>query len=425
MTQGRLWNYIEFFSKKTVVSTILIVSVMLIIFGMDLQFSTKTHIGVLYILIVMLSLWLPNAKYTIFFAIISTLLAISAHIYSIYKIKHVSYFQAQSFINLSLIISVIWVITLIVIYIREISIELQRSKTIYSAILNSAIDPIIIVGKNGMIKSASKTIEDTLGWEPNDIINKNFCNLLSEQYTAQYEQLFINNINNSNSNLLGNPHEVVALHRIQKEFPCEISINYIDIPELNEQFFTISLRNVSKRTASVSKLGWISNHDELTQLYNRRYCNEQIEKEWFRMMRNQVNLGLILIEVDYFRDYNHALGHQAGDLCLQKIARCLKYINRRASDIVARYSNTEFVVLLPNTTLSGIQIIAANIKNCVSELNLAHPNSPVSKKISVSMGVALMIPHIGCGCESLITLAEKALDEAKQTGRNKICLRTE
>lgn len=373
----------------------------------------------------MLSLWLPNAKYTVFFAINCTILTIYGYFYSTYSLKNVNYFNSQNFINTSLMISVIWVITIVVIYIREISIELQKSKTIYKAILDASIDPVIIVGKNGIINSASKTIESTLGWEPKDLINKNFCNLLNDQYTAQYEQLLVKNINISSSTLLGHPHEVTAIHRIQKEFPCEISINYIAIPEINEPFFAIALRNISKRTAYASKLGWMSNHDELTQIYNRRYCNEQIKKEWFRMMRNKTNLGLIIIDIDYFKDYNDALGHQAGDLCLQKIAHCLTYVNRRASDTVARYSSTEFVVLLPEATLTNIQINATNIKHSIAELNLAHPKSPISKKVSVSMGIGIMVPHMRCGHEHILNLATKALSEAKQTGQNKFCLNTE
>ncbi len=422
MPQKNLETYVGFLTQKSIVFTILIASIMLLIFVTDLQFTTELYIGVLYIIVVMLSLWLPGTGYTLAFASCSTLLAMCGYFWSIYNISPGTYFHLANIINLSMTISVIWITTVISMYIKRMSLALTKSDTVYKAILDTSIDPIFIINNNGVIESVSKTIESCLGWEPRDIKGKKFCSLLSNDYKDRFENLLVKHDNIEHSPLVGHITEAVAIHRIRKDFPCEISINYIGIPEIKESFFTIAMRDISMRKAYEEKLGWMSSHDELTKIYNRRYFNEQIDKEWKRMLRHHENLSLIILDVDYFKHYNDSLGHQAGDLCLAKIANCLADSSRRAGDLVARYGGEEFTVLLPGTDLQGAQQVANNIKNLVSNLNLTHPNSDVAKKVTVSMGVACMVPLMGCSYERLIRFADQALYEAKHGGRNKICI---
>lgn len=418
MSDRHSHNYVGFLTQKSIVFTILITSIMLVIFISDLQFTTELYIGVLYIIVVMLSLWLPGTKYTFFFAVSSTILAIVGYFYSIYSIAPNSYFHSTNFINLFLTLSVIWITTIIAIYIKNISLALKRSETIHKAILDTSIDPIIIIGEEGLIDSASKTIEVAFGWSAKEIIGKNFSDLLSHNYKDTYDKLLTLREDLDHSPLVGQIKEVIAVHRMHREFPCEISINFIHVQEFGESIFAIALRDISMRKAYEEKLGWMSSHDELTKIYNRRFFNEQIDKEWHRSLRKQENLSLIIIDVDYFKNYNDSLGHQAGDLCLQKIANCLTETCRRASDVVARYGGEEFILLLPYTDLAGAEQIANNIKDKINNLNIIHPNSPIGKKVSVSMGIATMVPVMGCSYERLVRFADQALYTAKHAGRN-------
>lgn len=422
MLQRKIDEYVGFLTNKTVVFTFLISSIMLLIFVTDLQFTSELYIGVLYIIVVMLSLWLPGTRLTLAFAIICTALTIFGYFFSIYNISPNAYLHIENFINLSLTLAVIWITAIIAMYIKGISLALRKSETIHKAILDTSIDPIVIIGKNGIIESASKTIESSFGWDSSEVKGKNFCNLLSPQYQDQYENLLVKRQDIENSKLIGQVNEAIAVHRMLREFPCELSINFINIPEIDEAFFAVALRDISLRKAYEKKLGWISEHDELTKIYNRRHLNEQIYREWHRMLRTQDHLGLLIIDVDFFKNYNDSLGHQAGDICLQKIADCLSAVCRRAGDMVARYGGDEFIVLLPGTDIAGAQKVASNIKEKISDLNIAHPNSQASKKVSVSIGVAAMIPLMGCSYERLIRFSDQALYNAKQTGRNKFCL---
>lgn len=406
-------------TQKPVVFTILIASLMLLIFVTDLQFTTGVYIGILYIGVIMFSLGLPSLIYTLTFAWMSTFLAIFGFLYSIYAISPTNQLQLKNVLNILMIVSMIWITTVIAMYIKRISMALHKSETIYKAILNTSIDPIFIVNTQGIIESVSNTVESSLGWEPRDLQGKKFVTLLGNEFRDQYEELFLQGPNKEHPFIDGNLHESIALHRLRKEFPCELSINYLEIPEVHESFFTVGLRDISTRKAYEKKLGWMMDHDELTKIKNRRYFNEHIHKEWLRMLRSRESLALLSIDLDHFKLYNDALGPEAGDASLQKIANVLHDSARRAGDVAARYGGEEFTVLLPATDLAGAQDVANTILKKVSELNIPHPNNPNTKRLTVSIGISAMVPLMGCSYERLLRFAEQALYEAKHSGRNK------
>lgn len=418
-------QYIDILTRKDVVSTCLITSLMLVIFVADLQVTTEIYIGGLYIVIIMLSLWLPNTRYTMFFAIFSTVLTSFGFFNSIYNISIRHYFTTNDFINLSMTISAIWITTLIAIYIRNVNMELTKSETLHKAILNASIDPIIIIDTKGNIESSSRAAEKTFGWSIAELNGKPFNQLLSINFKEIYADLFTSETASVTSKLIGNVREIVAKHRMKREFPCELSINYIDIPELDRPFFTAVLRDITLRKITEQRMDWLSFHDELTKIYNRRYLNEQFEKEWKRLLRSKEHLAMIMIDVDFFKNYNDSLGHQVGDNCLSMIASSLEIAMRRSTDFVARYGGEEFVVLLPATDLAGAELVAANLLTSIRNLSIPHPTSKASKKVSVSMGVAAMVPTMGCSYERLIRFADQALYKAKETGRNKFCSYTD
>lgn len=422
MATIQLERYANILTKKHIVFTILITSIMLLIFVTDLQYTTELYIGVLYLIVVMLSVWLPSTKYTFFFAIFSTVLAMLGFFYSVYNISPAAYMYQPNFINLSLTVAAIWITTVIAMYIKSITLALKTQQITHAAILDASIEPIVMINKDGIIATASKTIAKTFGWTAEEIIGKKFDSLLSHQYKDIYNSTIINHDNMLNSGLIGNTQEATCINRMRREFPCEISLNYIEIPELGESFFTAVLRDISVRKSYEQKLGWLSSHDDLTKIHNRRYFNTQIDKEWRRMLRSQEPLALIMLDIDHFKNYNDSLGHQIGDQCLLKIATCLQESSRRAGDIVARYGGEEFVLLLPATGLEGAKKVAENIQHYISKMNIMHPNSVTSKKVTVSLGIAVMVPLLGCSHERLIRFADQALYTAKQNGRNKFCV---
>lgn len=157
--------------------------------------------------------------------------------------------------------------------------------------------------------------------------------------------------------------------------------------------------------------------DGLTQVANRRQFDEILNREWQRLAQERLPLSLILCDIDFFKLYNDTYGHQAGDLCLQQVARALTLAVNSSNAKVARYGGEEFAVILPNTSAEAALKVANNILQTVRELKMTHRKSPISQYVSVSLGVSSTIPSSKSSCAILIAAADKALYQAKQEGR--------
>ncbi|MDJ0557469.1 MAG: diguanylate cyclase [Microcoleaceae cyanobacterium MO_207.B10] len=164
----------------------------------------------------------------------------------------------------------------------------------------------------------------------------------------------------------------------------------------------------------------ISRIDGLTGIANRRHFDEYLDKEWRRLTRTKSPLTLILCDVDYFKQYNDNYGHLAGDDCLREIAKTINKTLKRSADLVARYGGEEFAIILPNTPSENAEKLAELIRRAIYQLQIDHSTSKVSKYITISMGIASVIPAQTELPESLIAKADDALYQAKQQGRDRI-----
>lgn len=172
------------------------------------------------------------------------------------------------------------------------------------------------------------------------------------------------------------------------------------------------------------KLTHLASIDELTQLPNRRVFSETLHQEWRRMAREKSDLSLILADIDCFKAYNDTYGHLFGDNCLFQVASVIGQSVKRPADVAARYGGEEFAVILPNTSLAGAQHVAETIRQAVSTLAIPHKNSLNSPHITLSLGVASVVPDLQTmGSETLLILAaDKALYRAKAEGRDLVKL---
>jgi diguanylate cyclase (GGDEF)-like protein len=179
-----------------------------------------------------------------------------------------------------------------------------------------------------------------------------------------------------------------------------------------------------KLKAENQALHRFANYDGLTQIPNRRRFDEYFQQEWVRMSREKSSLSLILCDVDFFKRYNDTYGHQAGDSCLQKVAQAMSQAIKRPSDLVARYGGEEFVVILPNTSVEGAIVVAEEIRSQLKILAILHSASDVSKYVTISLGIATIIPVVDIQAKFLIKTADEALYRAKKEGRNRYCVIT-
>jgi diguanylate cyclase (GGDEF)-like protein len=168
--------------------------------------------------------------------------------------------------------------------------------------------------------------------------------------------------------------------------------------------------------------------DGLTQLANRRRFDEYLEQSWQQMQHDRLPLSLILCDIDFFKPYNDTYGHQAGDRCLQKVAKALQTSVRRPGDLVARYGGEEFALLLPDLDLAGAVSIAEAACQAIRDLVVTHHggSSRVLGKpvVTLSAGVASIIPSPDRSKSMFVAIADSALYQAKAEGRDRCCFAT-
>lgn len=182
--------------------------------------------------------------------------------------------------------------------------------------------------------------------------------------------------------------------------------------------FGKQLRDLNdKLLASNQLLSELSLKDPLTMLANRRAFEENLERLCRLTCRQGTPLSLMMIDVDHFKYYNDTYGHQAGDVCLQKVAQALHDSLYRSKDIVARYGGEEFSVILPETTQEEAAKVAERIRTSVESIKLKNIGSPKGI-VTVSIGVATSTPGVLFTSDALVAAADEALYQAKDRGRN-------
>ena len=168
----------------------------------------------------------------------------------------------------------------------------------------------------------------------------------------------------------------------------------------------------------------VSQQVALTGLANRRYLDEVLENEWRSAIRHKLPITIMMIDIDFFKLYNDALGHIQGDQCLRRIAILLGSISSRSGDLAARYGGEEFLLLFSVTDKDQALIQVQQLMELVRNIGIIHPKSNVSKHVTISVGVATMIPHLNDKLSDFISRADHALYTAKSNGRNQYHIAT-
>ena len=191
-------------------------------------------------------------------------------------------------------------------------------------------------------------------------------------------------------------------------------------------------QRVVERTAALQKanealvvanqmLEVYSQTDGLLRIANRKYFDSRLSDEWNRAIRERYSIGLLMIDVDFFKNYNDHYGHLAGDACLQAVAKAASSKMVRAIDLLARFGGEEFVVMLPSTDLDGAHKVALGICEAVSRLQIPHVASSAAAYVTVSVGVTSILPDRQSTTDQAVAAADRALYSAKQQGRNRVC----
>jgi diguanylate cyclase (GGDEF)-like protein/PAS domain S-box-containing protein len=169
-----------------------------------------------------------------------------------------------------------------------------------------------------------------------------------------------------------------------------------------------------------ARLEEMSYQDGLTGVANRRMFDSVLEREWNEARRSGQPLSLVMLDIDYFKQYNDHYGHLQGDECLRQVARALLSASTRTRDFLGRFGGEEFVMILPDTDASSAMCVAERCRSLILDQGIAHAGSGVGSTLTISLGVATQVPHEGGSARELIERVDRRLYEAKQQGRNRI-----
>lgn len=158
--------------------------------------------------------------------------------------------------------------------------------------------------------------------------------------------------------------------------------------------------------------------DPLTEVPNRRKFKEVLASEKSRCKRSNHQISVLMIDIDFFKGFNDRFGHQAGDKALKKVAQTVSSALRRPEDFVARFGGEEFVVVLPSTNRAGAERVAQKIQDAIFLTNIPYPGSPLSDRITLSIGISTFSPQSDLHIDSGLFSADQALYQAKRNGRN-------
>jgi diguanylate cyclase (GGDEF)-like protein len=210
---------------------------------------------------------------------------------------------------------------------------------------------------------------------------------------------------------------LVLLINIRKR---QQALQSLDIERSSLEFRVLERTNELK--LANLKLERLSLEDGLTNLKNRRFLDNTIEKEVAALKRTKEPLSIIMIDIDYFKQYNDIYGHIEGDNCLKAVSASLNTAISRPRDVAARYGGEEFVIVLPDTHEHGANQVVSSIFRHISDLNIEHGESPFNQKVTISAGMITVLPsdQLSLDDSSLLVLVDKLLYNSKDNGRNQV-----
>lgn len=288
------------------------------------------------------------------------------------------------------------------------------------AIVENAVEAIIVMDVTGTVEEFNAAAERLFGYEASEVIGKNVSMLMPEPDHSSHDTYVQRYLQTGQRRIIGIGREVVGLRKDGSVFPMRLAVSETTVG--GQRHFTGIIHDITAQKQLEEHLRTLSMRDGLTGISNRRSFDEALEKEWCRERRQAKPLSLILADIDCFKRYNDSYGHQAGDACLKAVADCLAASVHRAGDLVARYGGEEFVVLLPETPLEDARLVAEHIRQNVLALAITHGASEAAAVVTLSLGVAGLVPGQRQSSHELLGLADQALYTAKFSGRNRVCV---
>ncbi len=301
---------------------------------------------------------------------------------------------------------------------------IEEKETYLQSIMDATSEVILTMDASGKIEVINSAVESMFGYPPEELVGEQIVRLMPESIANRHQQWVDSYMNESGRLLSARMLDTKGMRKDGTIFPVSISVS--DNMIANRRIFTAVMRDITEQHNTMealriknNELEYLSSHDSMTGLHNRRTADEILLREWNRAVRMKGAISLLMIDVDHFKKYNDHYGHQSGDTCLHRVATKMKSVLSRPTDELARYGGEEFIAILPDTDSAGALQVAENIRQAVLELEI--PNvSVTSEFVTVSIGTGTAWPVNVLNFEKLVSCADQALYQAKAEGRNRV-----
>jgi len=287
-----------------------------------------------------------------------------------------------------------------------------------SAVLDSVHDAIVTFEEDWTILSMNPAGLRMLGYLHDEVIGKNLLRLLQCTPAASLISGSADPAPASLAIALSQERELTGLKSDGQRIPIDLYVNRIGA--LEEKLYVGVIRDVTLQRAIHQQLSNMARQDGLTGLANRRHFDEVLAQDLHVHIRSGTELSLLLIDIDFFKQYNDRYGHVAGDACLQQIANAIGRVMTRTTDLAARYGGEEFACILPMTNQDGAVSIAQQIQHEIASLAIEHDVAGATKLVTVSIGAATANSALELSNEQIVRLADTQLYAAKKHGRNQV-----
>ncbi|SEL76300.1 PAS domain S-box-containing protein/diguanylate cyclase (GGDEF) domain-containing protein [Roseateles sp. YR242] len=292
--------------------------------------------------------------------------------------------------------------------------SLAASRAQLKATIEAAGNGILTLDSGGHVLEVNPSTEQLFGFSAAELQGVHLGMLFGSTGDLMHPQ-----------DLLGSPRELNARHRGGEMLALQLTVAEVRTDTIHLYVcivtdFTERKRQEERLKRANELLARQSTTDGLTGVGNRRLFDQLLQQEWQRAARAARSLALVMVDIDHFKQYNDRYGHVAGDDCLRRVATLLRSCVGRGSEAVCRYGGEEFAVVLVDTDLEGAQVVAQRCLDSVRLAAIEHEGSPVRRSVSLSIGVAACVPQIAHLPQRLIETADRALYDAKQSGRARL-----
>ena len=298
------------------------------------------------------------------------------------------------------------------IHPRSITRELLDANRHLEVIVESIIEGIVELNAEDRILLVNQAAAGFFSEPEQRLLGRNFISLFKEE-DRQFVSVLLESdvrVASANSVELGGRFLSIRAVPIEPEQPNRIVV-------IND--ITQAMKTRESLEEANKALDTLSRTDPLTEIANRRWFDERIQREWRRMQREKKPLTILLCDVDLFKQFNDRYGHPAGDDCLRFVAARLTELARRPADLAARFGGDEFAVIFPNTHEQGASHLARTLKANIGTFDFSDIATGKKASVTLSIGTATAYPGGPRTPERLISLADEALYKAKKAGRNR------